>query len=89
MGCLMGVLAARDHGCDEVTILGDSKLVVMQLEGLWDVRSMQLLPYHTALIKLLRESFGAKWVAQHVPRERNREADRLLNDELDRLARSS
>jgi ribonuclease HI len=58
-----------------VTVLGDSQLIIRQMNGEYEVRTPHLLPYHERLGQLSREftqvQFG--WV----PREENTRADEL------------
>ncbi len=62
----------------------DSMLVVEQLSGKWKVKSESLRDlYHT--VKTLEMSLKAKIKYQHVPREQNKEADRMVNLALDNL----
>jgi probable phosphoglycerate mutase len=67
-----------------VEILSDSELIVRQIQGAYRVRHPVLAPYYRRAIELIRgfESFEIR----HVRREQNTEADRLVNEELDRAA---
>ncbi len=80
-----GLLAALEyslgHGYSRLRVLTDSELMTHQVNGRYKVRSPDLKPLHAqaqALIARL-ESFSI----QHVYREQNREADRLVNQALD------
>jgi ribonuclease HI len=75
---------ALARGARRVRILSDSELVVRQVEGSYRVKHPDLIPLHRearALIGRLPEVRLA-----HVPREQNREADRLANRALDEKA---
>lgn len=62
----------------------DSKLVVEQLSGNWKIKSESLRNlYHT--VKTLERSLMVKIKYQHVFREQNKEADRMVNLALDNL----
>ena len=61
------------HG--QVVLLGDSELVIKQLNGEYEVRSEHLKAYHL-LLKTLVESFPEVRI-EWVPREQNEEADIL------------
>lgn len=84
-GLLAGLRAARDidpHADIEVRM--DSKLVVEQMRGNWKVKHEGLRPLASEAAALLR-SLGTvtfTWV----PREKNRDADRLANEAMDDAA---
>ncbi len=59
----------------------DSQLAVRQLTGRYKVRNPGLMPLHDRASQLLAW-FGRASVV-HVPRERNKDADRLANAALD------
>lgn len=72
---------ALQHKLLRVKAFSDSELLVRQMQGTYKVKSPDLKPLHErarALVAQL-ESFAI----QHVPREQNREADRLANQALD------
>ena len=59
----------------------DSELVARQLSGVYKIEEEKLFrPFIT--IWNLKMNFG-KIVFRHIPREQNKEADRLLNEALD------
>jgi hypothetical protein len=55
---------------------------VRQVQGKYKVKKDDLKPLHTKVIDELR-GFG-KWSIRDVRREQNEEADRLVNEALDR-----
>lgn len=59
----------------------DSKLVVEQLMGNWKIKEPTLKP-QVAKVKALLPYFGAVRFG-YVPREKNKEADRLVNEAID------
>jgi ribonuclease HI len=72
--------AARKLGADEIELRSDSELVVKQLNGRYKVKSTDLRPLYLDSARLLN---GFKKVALiHIPREQNKEADRLANQAL-------
>jgi ribonuclease HI len=85
---ILGLERAAELGADEVTLRSDSQLLVNQLTGRYRVRTDHLVPLHRRLRELAR---GFRTVQfEHVPRERNTEADRLANQGVDGwLARGS
>jgi len=75
---ILGLEAARELGADEVEVRSDSQLLVMQLRGVYKVKSERLFPLHTRARQLLL-SFRRSRV-EHIPREQNRRADELANE---------
>jgi ribonuclease HI len=67
-------------GAGEVDIKSDSELVVKQLKGRYRVKKAILRPLYQEVVKLVGslEAFSIT----HIPREQNREADRLANRAL-------
>ena len=78
---LRGVETARALGAREIEIVGDSELVVRQLNGRYKVKNAALRPLYLEAVTALR-SFD-RWTARNVPREKNAHADRLVNAALD------
>jgi ribonuclease HI len=71
---------ALEHHIGRLKVLSDSELLARQVQGIYKVRSLDLKPLHERARKAIAqlESFSI----QHVPREQNREADRLANKAL-------
>ncbi len=67
----------------EVDLRVDSELLVKQLNGLYKIENEGLQPLFIKIWNL-KQDFK-KVVFTHVPREKNREADRLVNKALDTL----
>jgi len=72
---------ARRLGASHVDLRMDSQLVARQISGTYRVKHPDLRPIHAATMALLRSFDG--YTVGHVPRERNREADRLSNIAID------
>lgn len=66
-----------------LTIRMDSKLVIEQLKGAYKVRHPNLVPRYLALVNLISRHYG-KIILEHVPREKNKDADALANQAMDR-----
>jgi ribonuclease HI len=61
---------------DLIIITGDSKLVVNQIKGLWEITKDHLVPYAHKAKALLAEIIQSKQVLiEHLPREANTAAD--------------
>jgi ribonuclease HI len=73
---------AANHGITRLRVNSDSELLVRQMQGRYKVKSPDLRPLFERASKLARtlEYFSV----QHVPREMNRDADRLANEALDK-----
>ena len=78
---LLGIALARELGAGEVELIGDSELIVRQVKGNYKVKQEHLRPLHTRVSDALRGL--DKWSIRSVRRERNAEADRLVNEALD------
>jgi ribonuclease HI len=65
----------------EVKFYLDSELVVKQLNGEYKVKELNIQDYFIQIWNL-RMDFG-KTTFNHIPREKNAEADRLVNIKLD------
>jgi len=73
--------AAGDLGADEVTVFSDSELLVKQLNGQYKVRSDLIRPLFEQA-DVLASHFSSCSI-RHVTRDKNKEADRLVNEALD------
>lgn len=78
---ILGLERAAELGADEVTLRSDSQLLVNQLTGRYRVRTAHLVPLHRRALELARGFRRVRF--EHVPRERNVEADRLANAGVD------
>lgn len=73
---------AASLGADEVACYLDSELVVRQLNREYKVKNKELAPL---FLKVYNLSLGFKKISfHHIPREQNKEADRLANEAMDR-----
>lgn len=72
---------AKELGADHVDCYLDSLLVVQQVKGEWKVKEATLKP-NVDRVRALAAQFK-KVTFNHVPREQNQEADRLVNEALD------
>jgi len=81
-----GLLAALDFalksGERKLRVLSDSELLVKQIKGQYKVSSPALKELYDRAKKMIRE---LEWFSvEHVRRERNKEADALANEAMDR-----
>ena len=72
---------AKRLGATHVDLRMDSELVARQINGIYRVKHPDLKPIHAAVMALLREFDG--YSIGHVPRELNKDADRLSNVAID------
>jgi ribonuclease HI len=78
---LRGIELAAAHGATEVELIGDSELVVRQIEGRYKVKNAAMKDLHAAAKKALAK-FDS-WSIRHVKRAQNADADKLVNEALD------
>lgn len=79
---LAGLEKAKSLGAEEVVCRLDSELVVKQLNHEYKVKNKDLAPLFLKVHNLIT---GFKKISfQHVPREMNKEADKLANEAMDR-----
>lgn len=70
----------------KIEVRMDSELIVNQLNGKYKIEQETLVPFFIKIWNL-RTEFG-EIVFRHIPREQNREADRLVNEALDNEQKS-
>jgi ribonuclease HI len=68
-------------GATHVDLRMDSELVARQISGIYRVKHPDLQPIHAAVMDQLRSIDG--YTVGHVPRELNKDADRLSNVAID------
>ena len=78
---------ATAHKISRLRVLSDSELLVRQMQGRYKVKSADLRPLYERALAMSRTL--DYFAAEHIPREKNREADKLANEALDRTGRSS
>ncbi len=76
-----GLRTAAELGAIRVHLRSDSQLLIEQLSGRYKVKAARLRPLYAEVIAELAKFAGVR--LEHVPRERNREADRLANQGVD------
>ncbi|XP_070004709.1 uncharacterized protein [Nicotiana sylvestris] len=73
--CILGLRLAADMGVQEVLVLGDSDLLVHQIQGEWEIRDLKLIPYRQYLHDLCQWFRSVEF--RHIPRIHNEVADAL------------
>jgi len=81
-GLLAALQYAVDHGHKSLKVISDSELMVRQLRGQYKVKNPTLIELHRRAKELIAklEAFEIG----HVLRSKNREADKLANEAMDR-----
>ena len=74
---LIGMQIADEIGVKNLEAYGDSKLIVKQVRGEYEVRHEDLVPYFNATISMA-ERFGNFYI-NHIPRQQNTHADALAS----------
>jgi ribonuclease HI len=80
-GLRLALAAAARLGAEELEIFSDSELLVRQYSGEYRVKDAALAELMAGIRKAAAGFAGV--TLAHVPREKNREADRLVNRILD------
>jgi probable phosphoglycerate mutase len=80
-GLIAGLQAAADLRASSVEVKMDSKLVIEQMTGRWKIKHPGLRPLAAEAAALVRRFDSVSWT--WVPRERNKDADRLANEAMD------
>jgi ribonuclease HI len=78
---LRGIELGAANGANDLELVGDSELVVRQVEGRYKVKNAGIKPLHAEVKRALRD-FDS-WSIRHVRRAENPDADRLVNEALD------
>ena len=81
-GLIIGMRSALLHGYDNITIEGDSKLVIEQVFGSWKCKHQNIIPLYNEALALKKQfkSIHGRWIA----REKNTDADRYCNEAVEK-----
>ncbi|MFV2012329.1 MULTISPECIES: bifunctional RNase H/acid phosphatase [unclassified Micromonospora] len=83
-GLIAGLRAAAEIGATSVDVRMDSKLVVEQMCGRWQIKNPGLRPLAAQAATLVREFDLVRF--SWIPREQNKRADTLANQAMDQAA---
>jgi ribonuclease H / adenosylcobalamin/alpha-ribazole phosphatase len=83
-GLVAGLTAARELGATVVTVRMDSKLVVEQMSGRWQIKNETLKPLAQAAQDIADDFDRVTYT--WIPRAQNTHADRLANEAMDAQA---
>jgi ribonuclease HI len=78
---LRGIELAKAQGASDLALIGDSELVVRQVEGRYKVKNAGIKQLHDEVVRSLGDLDS--WSIRHVRRAENADADRLVNQALD------
>jgi len=84
-GVIAGLQAALELDPAEVDVRLDSKLVIEQMSGRWQVKHAAMKPLHAEATGLARRLPKVRF--SWIPRAQNAHADRLANEAMDAAAR--
>ena len=85
-GLISALTWCVEHGATRVDIRSDSLLMVQQMRGVYKVKNEGLKPLY-GQARLLANKIG-KVDFKHIPREENKDADRLANAAMDEAAKT-
>jgi ribonuclease HI len=77
----VGLETALNKGITTIHVSMDSLLVINQMKRIYKVKNVDLIPLYKACVELAAKF--DKITFSHVPRERNKKADSLVNQVLD------
>ena len=80
-GLIAALQWAADHDVTALKVKGDSLLLVEQMRGNYRVKNAGLQPLHMQARLLVMQIGNVSF--EHVPREKNKDADRLSNVGMD------
>ncbi len=82
LSLIIGLEMALKNHISHLAVFMDSKLVIEQMKGNWKVKNANIKPLFERAKKL--EPKFEKVVFQHIPREKNKVADQIANEVMDR-----
>jgi ribonuclease HI len=77
-GLIIGLRLALEKGFTKILVEGDSQLIIFQTQRKWKVKNENLQKYNKEACALVSQF---EFIAlRHIPRELNKEADRITNE---------
>ena len=81
---IRGLECVQTFRPDQVDFYLDSQLVVRQMTGVYKIKHKGIIPLAKKVQVLCRQLLPGRVHFYHIPREKNREADALANEALDK-----
>lgn len=78
---ILALAEAAKLGADQLDVAMDSELIVRQMNGQYKIKQPTLKSLAQEVLKLRNQFKNVAF--RHVPREQNKEADRLVNQAID------
>lgn len=80
-GVILALELCAQLGASDVKLRVDSELIARQMTGQYKVKNVGLRPLYERAKRMSREF--SSFSIEHVPREQNKVADKLVNEALD------
>ncbi|MDP5038875.1 MAG: ribonuclease HI family protein [Candidatus Gracilibacteria bacterium] len=83
-GAYFGIKRAIELGAKNINLFMDSDLVIKQLSGVWKIKKDELKVINQEILEMIKQnnvSVKFNWI----PREKNKNADRLSNIAMDQI----
>lgn len=80
---IAGLELACAEGVVELKVFMDSELIVKQMKGEYRVKNADLKPLFAQALGLTNKFTAISF--HHIPREKNKEADKLVNEAIDQV----
>lgn len=77
---ILGLKTAVEMGINNIIVKGDSKLVINQLQGVWNVKADNLVPFNKEAKTLMCALSNVR--LEHIKRSFNKRADLLANEAM-------
>ena len=81
MALILGLEYAVENNIQDLLILGDSKLVINQVNGIFQCKSENLVPLYNKVKTFLSKL--KEYKCEHILRDKNKVADKLANIAMD------
>ncbi|XP_055801332.1 uncharacterized protein LOC129870542 [Solanum dulcamara] len=73
--CILGLRMAVDMNIQELLVIGDSDLLIHQVQGEWSTKNVKILPYLQCVKEICKKFIKIEF--RHIPRAQNEFADAL------------
>lgn len=80
---IAGLELAKAEGVEELKVFMDSELIVKQMRGEYRVKNPDLKPLFASALALTNKFTSVSF--HHIPREKNKAADKLVNEAIDQV----